>query len=171
MRVLSMGLVLSTLVGVAACGNSTAASDTKLAEDLRWLDSLSVAPPAAAPQGYVSPLELGQDGAPEVQPEPVPAVTRASAPAPQRSASASRSRSSGSRSGSVASAPAPQPRRVTVKNTKRDAAIGAGAGAVIGAVAGGKHHRVKGAVIGGAVGGVVGAVIGNNVDKSTRIEY
>jgi hypothetical protein len=50
-----------------------------------------------------------------------------------------------------------------VKNTKRDAAIGAGAGAIIGAVT--SKNKVKGGVIGAAAGGILGAVIGNNVDK------
>jgi len=54
------------------------------------------------------------------------------------------------------------------KNTKRDAAIGAGAGAVIGAVT--SKNKVKGAVIGGAAGAILGGVIGNNVDvkKTTK---
>lgn len=49
------------------------------------------------------------------------------------------------------------------KNTKRDAAIGAGAGAVIGAVT--SKNKVKGGIIGGVVGGILGGVVGNNVDK------
>lgn len=48
------------------------------------------------------------------------------------------------------------------KNTKRDAAIGAGAGAILGAVT--SKNKVKGGVIGAAAGGILGAVIGNNVD-------
>lgn len=50
-----------------------------------------------------------------------------------------------------------------VKNTKRDAAIGAAAGAIIGATT--SRNKVKGGVIGAAVGGILGGVIGNNVDK------
>lgn len=50
-----------------------------------------------------------------------------------------------------------------VKNTNRDAAIGAGAGAILGAVT--SKNKVKGGVIGAAAGGILGAVIGNNVDK------
>lgn len=64
-------------------------------------------------------------------------------------------------SGGTYSAPARQSR--IVKNTKRDAAIGAGAGAVIGAVT--SKNKVKGGLIGAAAGGLLGAVIGNNVDK------
>ena len=66
--------------------------------------------------------------------------------------------SSGSSSGNVAVS---EPREVTVKNTKRDAAIGAAAGAVIGATTG---HGLKGGIIGAAAGGILGGVIGNNVD-------
>jgi uncharacterized protein YcfJ len=60
-----------------------------------------------------------------------------------------------------------QPAQLTtvVKNTKRDAAIGAVAGAVIGATT--SKNKVKGAVVGGAAGAILGAVIGNNVDKKT----
>jgi uncharacterized protein YcfJ len=50
-----------------------------------------------------------------------------------------------------------------VKNTNRDAAIGAGAGAILGAVT--SRNKVKGGVIGGIAGGILGGVIGNNVDK------
>ena len=64
-----------------------------------------------------------------------------------------------SSSASAASAPSTH----VVKNTKRDAAIGAGAGAVIGAVT--SRNKIKGGIIGGVAGGILGAVIGNNVDK------
>lgn len=50
-----------------------------------------------------------------------------------------------------------------VKNTNRDAAIGAGAGAILGAVT--SKDKLKGGVIGGIAGGILGGVIGNNVDK------
>ena len=59
-------------------------------------------------------------------------------------------------------APAPAPATRVVKNTKRDAIIGAVAGGALGAVI---TKDVKGAVIGAAAGGILGAVIGNNVDK------
>lgn len=57
--------------------------------------------------------------------------------------------------------PAPAPTHV-VKNTKRDAAIGAAAGAVIGATT--SRDKVKGGIIGAVAGGILGGVIGNNVD-------
>ena len=90
---------------------------------------------------------------------PAPAARRTStAPARRRTTSSSSgtsSRSSGTYS------PAPEQREVTVKNTKRDAAIGAAAGAIIG---GASTRSVKGGVIGAAAGAILGGVIGNNVD-------
>ena len=65
--------------------------------------------------------------------------------------------------------PAPQRERV-IKNTKRDAAIGAVAGAAIGVAASSRKDRLKGGIIGAVAGGVLGGVIGNNVDVK-RIPY
>lgn len=97
-----------------------------------------------------------------------PTSTR-SAPAPVRTRTVYRTRSSGSTSGSsgtrtVYSAPARQP--TVVKNTKRDAAIGAAAGAIIGAST--SQNKVKGGIIGGAAGAIIGGVIGNNVDVKKK---
>ncbi|MGI8510205.1 MAG: YMGG-like glycine zipper-containing protein [Gemmatimonadaceae bacterium] len=76
----------------------------------------------------------------------------------------SSSRASSGNSGGSYSPPAPVgPIDHVEKNTKRDAAIGAGAGAVIGAVT--SKNKVKGGLIGGVVGGILGGVVGNNVDK------
>lgn len=77
----------------------------------------------------------------------------------------STSSSGSTSSGSTRSAPAEQ-RTVTVKNTKRDAAIGAAAGAIIGATT--SRDKVKGGLIGAAAGGILGAVIGNNVDVKKK---
>lgn len=184
MRVLKSVLVLSALVGTAACGSE---SKRPAAEDLSWLDTVNLRTPPA--QAVVSPVELGllhtpHDSSAEVarvatreepaeveKPEPRSSSTRSSARRSRSSRSGSASRSGGSGGGEVYSAPAPRARTVEVKHTKRDAVIGAAAGGVIGAVAGGPRHRVKGAVIGAAVGGIAGAVIGNNVDKSRRVVY
>ncbi len=65
--------------------------------------------------------------------------------------------------GSSGSSVARSPSTHVVKNTNRDAAIGAGAGAIIGAVT--SKNKVKGGIIGGIAGGILGGVIGNNVDK------
>ena len=57
--------------------------------------------------------------------------------------------------------PAPA-RSEPVRNTRRDAVIGAASGAVLGAVV--SRDRVKGAVIGAVAGGVLGGIIGHTVD-------
>ncbi len=181
MRVLKSVLVLSALVGTAACGSE---SKRPAAEDLSWLDTVNLRTPPA--QAVVSPVELGllhtpHDSSAEVarvatreepaeveKPEPRSTSTRSTARRTRRASSGSSGSGGG---GEVYSAPAPRARTVEVKHTKRDAVIGAAAGGVIGAVAGGPRHRVKGAVIGAAVGGIAGAVIGNNVDKSRRVVY
>jgi hypothetical protein len=186
MRVLKIALALSFVVGTAACDRQPEREPV----DLSWVDTLDLRTPPAQ-QAVASPLELGMvhTAAPEAEPAPVTEVEEEARPAkvasrPRKStSSASRSRtyrssgsragrSSGSSSGSYSGTVARrEPRVVEVKNTKRDAAIGAVTGAAIGAVAGGPRHRVKGAVIGAAAGGVAGAIIGSTIDKSKRIEY
>ena len=97
---------------------------------------------------------------------------RSSSTAPAREGAshehASRSQGAGggvsSPSPSSGAAPAPSGGTTIQRNTKRDAAIGAGAGAVIG----GATHGVKGGVVGAVVGGVLGGVIGNNVDVKKK---
>ncbi len=97
-----------------------------------------------------------------------PAVA-APAPAPQRTVvhhvyTSRPSRSRASSGGGTYSAPQRTgPIDHVEKNTKRDAAIGAGAGAILGAVT--SRDKVKGGIIGGVLGGVLGGVVGNNVDK------
>jgi hypothetical protein len=109
---------------------------------------------------------------------PRPTQVAETAPAPahhttpvhhtHRSSSSQTASSSGrSSDASMGSAPIDQPTRsVEVKNTKRDAAIGAASGAILGGVVG--HGGVKGGIVGGVVGGILGGVIGNNVDKHRR---
>jgi hypothetical protein len=176
MRVLKMAMIVSTLVGAAACSRD-AKPAAEQQRQLTWLDSLMTQP--AQPAAAASALELNQ--APTAQPAAPLAVAQVeekpAASAPKHTSSARRSSTStrrhrSSSSGEYASAPVyRQPTVTTVKHTRRDAAIGAGTGAVIGAVAGGGRHRVRGAIVGGVLGGVAGAVIGNNVDKSHRINY
>jgi len=177
MRVLKMAVIVSTLVGAAACSRDAKPVEPQQ-KQLTWLDSLMTQP--AQPTAAASALELNQ--APVPQPAAQPLATAAveekpASSAPKHTSSARRStarhRSSSGSSGTYASS-APvyrQPRVTTVKHTQRDAAIGAASGAVIGAVAGGGRHRVRGAIVGGVLGGVAGAVIGNNVDKSHRVQY
>lgn len=143
-------LALSLLVALAACGDDRSELDEALRQDL------SLAARAYPYQPYVSPLEQGYPYAPYgYQPQQayggyVPAVARA--PVAQRAPTIYRAPAPSQGSGEVQ----------VVKNTKRDAIIGATAGAAIGAVT--SRDRLKGAVIGAAAGGLLGAVIGNNVD-------
>lgn len=139
-------MMLAGLVALAACGTDKSEIDA-----LR--NELMLASRAYPYQPYVSPLEQGYGYASQPQPYTnggyVPAGTR---PAPvQRRAPV------------YASTTTRAPATRVVKNTKRDAIIGATAGAALGAVV--SRDRLKGAVIGAAAGGILGAVIGNNVDK------
>jgi hypothetical protein len=135
----------------AACGKS-APDDAALKNDL------ALASQAFVPNQVVSPAEQGLAANPYTTP-----VQRQTVRAASRPTSTVRRRSSASRSSSgvIYSEPAPQQTRV-VKNTKRDAAIGAVAGAVIGATT--SRDKVKGGLIGAAAGAILGGVIGNNVD-------
>ena len=142
-------LVVPALVLAAACGNSDAARIEQLRKDLMLANG------GYPYQPYMTPLEQGYGYAPGYQPQPyrnggyTPVSTR---PAPVTRRAPVYSASTTTR------APATR----VVKNTKRDAIIGAAAGAALGAVI---TRDVKGAVIGAAAGGILGAVIGNNVDK------
>jgi hypothetical protein len=114
-----------------------------------------------------SDLSLASQANPGTPADSVSALERARANslAPQRATTAPAAQRTVvhhvyERSGSSA---APAPATHVEKNTKRDAAIGAGAGAILGAVT--SKNKVKGGVIGAAAGGILGAVIGNNVDK------
>jgi uncharacterized protein YcfJ len=141
-------MMLVGLVVLTACGN-----DAARIEQLR--KDLMLANGAYPYQPYMTPLEQGYGYAPRNQPQPytnggyIPATTR-SAPVARRAPV-------------YASTTTRAPATRVVKNTKRDAIIGAAAGAAIGAVV--SRDRLKGAVIGAAAGGILGAVIGNNVDK------
>ncbi|MDQ3555437.1 MAG: YMGG-like glycine zipper-containing protein [Gemmatimonadota bacterium] len=185
MRVLQIALALSLFAVTTGCERESRAEAGRQATDLSWLDTIDFrsppAPVSALEMGLASPVDAAEPVLEEpMAAEPARPTAAASVPraAPARSKARStsparRSASSARNSGTYASSgpSRPTPRVVTVKNTKRDAAIGAAAGAAIGAVAGGSRQRVKGAVIGAVVGGVAGGVIGNNVDKSTRVVY
>jgi hypothetical protein len=140
-------MVLVGLFALAGCGN-----DESKIDELR--KELMLANRAYPYQPYMTPLEQGYGYAPRSQPQPysnggyIPVNTR-STPVVRREPV-------------YASTTTRAPATRVVKNTKRDAIIGAAAGAAIGAVI--SRDRVKGAVIGAAAGGILGAVIGNNVD-------
>jgi hypothetical protein len=148
-------LTLVAAAALVACGQDTAQLDDALRQDL------SLAGQPYMPQQFMSPLEAGyapngyypQPGNPQAPYGYQPAVAR-SAPTIRRAPAAARS------TGVYAAGSAGR----VVKNTKRDAAIGAVAGAAIGAVVASKKDRVRNAVLGAAAGAVLGGVIGNNVD-------
>jgi len=141
-------MMLAGLVALSACGN-----DASKIDELR--KDLMLASGAYPYQPYMSPLEQGSGYAPRYQPQPY--MNGGNNPVNARSTPVER------RAPVYASTTSRAPATRVVKNTKRDAIIGAAAGAAIGAVVSG--DRVKGAVIGAAAGGIIGAVIGNNVDK------
>ena len=139
-------MMLPGLVVLTACEN-----DASRIEQLR--KDLMLANSAYPYQPYMTPLEQGY--APRYQPQPY--ANGGYTPVNARSTPVVR------RAPVYASTTTSAPATRVVKNTKRDAIIGAAAGAAIGAVV--SRDRVKGAVIGAAAGGIIGAVIGNNVDK------
>jgi outer membrane lipoprotein SlyB len=167
MRVLRIALVLSSLVGMAACDRPAQQAQDQKA-DLSWLDTMDLRSPVQKVDSAaaLSPAEaaLASTAQPTTQTAAAP-VRHTSSTSSHRSTTHHRS---GSRSsGTYASSGTySAPHRVTVKHTRRDAVIGGASGAVIGAIAGGGRHRVKGAIIGGVAGAIAGAVIGNNVDKT-----
>ena len=141
-------LMIAGLVVLAACG-----VDESKIDELR--KELMLANSAYPYQPYMTPLEQGYGYPPRYQPQPY--TNGGYIPVSARSAPVVR------REPVYASTTTRAPATRVVKNTKRDAIIGAAAGAAIGAVI--SRDRVKGAVIGAAAGGILGAVIGNNVDK------
>lgn len=138
----------------AACGK-TAPDDAALKNDL----ALASQAQQFMPPQVMSPAEQGYAVNPYTTPQRQ-TVTRVSAPARTTTV-----RRAPARSTVVYSEPAPT--RV-IKNTKRDAAIGAAAGAIIGATT--SRDKVKGGLIGAAAGAILGGVIGNNVDVK-RVPY
>ena len=141
-------MMLAGLVVLGACRN-----DAARIEQLR--KDLMLANGGYPYQPYMTPLEQGYGYAPRYQPQPY--ANGGYIPATARSTPVVR------REPVYASTTTRAPATRVVKNTKRDAIIGAAAGAAIGAVV--SRDRLKGAVIGGAAGGILGAVFGNNVDK------
>jgi hypothetical protein len=135
----------------AACGKSAP-------EDAALKNDLALASQQMVPNQVVSPTEQGLTANPYTTPVQRQATVRTAA---RPTSTVRRTTASRSSAGTVYSEPAPQQTRV-VKNTKRDAAIGAVAGAVIGATA--SRDKVKGGLIGAAAGAILGGVIGNNVD-------
>jgi outer membrane lipoprotein SlyB len=159
--------VSAIAIAISGCGRgSQNATDDALKNDL----ALASQAQAYQPQQFMSPTEQGyganpyanpyaypNPNAPYGYPQQIQTVARTpSYPAPARRSSSGVSRSSGS-SGTYSRQPA-EP----IRNTKRDAVIGAAAGAVLGAST--SRDKVKGAIIGAAAGGILGGIIGHTVD-------
>ena len=157
MRSIVKYIAIPAVVLAAACQSK---EDPKLDDALSKDLALASQVQPYQPQQFVSPQEMGYNGyAPYGQPQQYQVAQRGgyyqtapvySAPAPVRRSS-SASRSSGT---TVARQP--------VRNTKRDAVIGAVGGAAVGAVT--SRDKVKGAIIGAAAGGILGGIIGHTVD-------
>lgn len=170
MRTTVKMLALIPAFALAACGGNDRAMDDALKNDLALANQV-------APNQVVSPLERGDTSmlaavAPTTAGSTARTATARSTvhrpAAVHRSSGTTRRVSSGRSSGSrvVYSEPAPAPPTRVVKNTKRDAIIGAAAGAAIGAAT--SRDKLKGAVIGAAAGGILGGIIGNNVDVKKK---
>jgi hypothetical protein len=165
-------LVPAVLVVAAACGDDAKPADDALKNDLALASQVQ----PYNPQQFMSPTEAGygpngyqsqqpyptaqggyypqpQQAQPVYYPQPRPRATVRRVPASTRGRTSS---------GGGVYSPAPAPRREPIRNTKRDAVIGAAAGGVLGAVV--SRDRVKGAVIGAVAGGVLGGIIGHTID-------
>jgi YMGG-like Gly-zipper len=163
-------LVPAVLLVAAACGGSDKPADDGLKNDLALASQMQ----PYQPQQFMSPTEAGF--APNGLQQPYPTTQGGYYPQPQqaqpvyypqprpratvrRVPTATRGRTSSGGGGVYSPAPA---RREPIRNTKRDAAIGAVAGGVLGAVV--SRDRVKGAVVGAVAGGVLGGIIGHTID-------
>lgn len=161
MRRLSWLMLVPVAVIAAACDRgSKPAVDDALKNDL----ALASQAQAFNPQQVLGPNEAGyaaQQQQQQYAPRTIQTVARRPVSTARRTTTARRSSSS-----SGGYYPAPEPQEQVIKNTKRDAIIGAAAGAVIGAVS--SRDKVKGGVIGAAAGGILGAVVGSTVDVQRR---
>ena len=175
MRTRSTFAFAPVLLLAAACGRGDQSPpvDDALKNDL----SLAASAQPYQPQQFVSPMEqgyAGQYGAPYYPqagyppaaypqaPQPYYASAPAPAPVVYRTAPRPVARASTS-SGTIYRAPAPAPQPV-VRNTKRDAVLGAATGAAIGVATASRRDRLKGGLLGAVAGAAAGAIIGHTVD-------
>jgi len=152
-------MIVPVVAVLAACGGQKDSDqlDEALSRDLALAASMQY-----PQQQFMSPMEMGyaqpygqpqqqvlydQYGRPVYAPQPVAQQAIYRAPAPARTTARA---STGT-----------TVRREPIRNTKRDALIGATAGAVIGSVI---SKDVKGALIGAAAGGLLGGVVGHTID-------
>lgn len=153
MRSIVKYVAIPAVILSAACQSK---DDSKLDDALSKDLALASQVQPYQPQQFMSPQEMAYGYG---QPQQYQVAQRGgyyqtapiySAPAPvHRTSTASRS------SGTTASRP-------VIRNTKRDAVIGAVGGAVIGAAT--SRDKVKGGIIGAAAGGILGGIIGRTID-------
>lgn len=150
------------LIGACGRGDNSRVDDA-LKNDL----ALASQAQAYQPQQFLSPME--QYGNPYANPYAYPnpnmpygypqqIQTVARSPYPAAPARTARTSTGTARS----SGTYPASRAEPIRNTKRDAVIGAAAGAVLGAAT--SRDKLKGAIIGAAAGGLLGGIIGHTVD-------
>lgn len=157
MKNIKMLLLVPAAVLAAACGRDNSKTDDALKNDL----ALASQAQPFAQQQFTSPTEMGYAYNPytgqfQQVPQSPYGYPQAQQPVVQRVSTRPAARaSSGTRV--IYRQPA-EP----IRNTKRDAVIGAAAGAVLGATV--SRDRVKGAIIGGVAGGVLGGIIGHTID-------
>ena len=155
MRKLAISLLAPAFVLMAACGKPDNKIDDALSNDL----ALAASVQPYQPQQFVSPYEAQYGQQPyygQYQQAPVgygyPQQVRVQQPVAQRAPMPVRRTSTGTTT---------TRRAEPVRNTKRDAVIGAVAGAAIGQAIG---RDTKGTLIGAGVGAVVGGIIGHTID-------
>jgi YmgG-like glycine-zipper protein len=156
MRKFRWMIMLPAAAFAVACGRDSNRTDDALRNDLALASQAQPYNPQFNPAeaGYANPYNpyaQPQSPYPYSQygyPQRVQTATRASAPA---------RRTSTRSSGTIYRAP-----QEPIRNTKRDAVIGAAAGAVLGAST--SRDKLKGAIIGAAAGGLLGGIIGHTVD-------
>lgn len=168
--------LIAPVIAVAALAACQRAESPRLDEALRSDLSLASQVQPYQPQLYVSPEEQGygygaQPGyypqprytpQPYYQPQPQrvvyrqaparPVIRRSPAPVQDAGSAPVYGSAGGVHSGDEG----------VIKNTKRDAIIGAAAGAAIGVAS--TRNTLKGAIIGAAAGGLIGAVVGEKID-------
>lgn len=169
MRTYRPVLIVASIALLAACGKDEAPRiDDALRNDL----SLATQAQPYLPQQYVSPMEQGYGyGAP---PGYYPQPQYAPQPYYQQPQQVIYRQAPMQQPRVIRRAPAPVAssgevyggEEVVIKNTKRDAIIGAAAGAAIGVAS--TRNTLKGAIIGAAAGGLLGAVVGEKIDVQRR---
>jgi YmgG-like glycine-zipper protein len=147
-------MLVPAVVLAAACGRGGNRADDALRNDL------ALASQAQPYPAQFNPAEMNPYGQYNPYAQPQPQYPYSQYGYPQRVQTSTRAparRTSTRSSGTIYRAP-----QEPIRNTKRDAVIGAAAGAVLGAST--SRDKLKGAIIGAAAGGILGGIIGHTVD-------